>query len=237
MLIGIFDFYICSDDEYVIFCHADSQLLVQRYEFNQSNRFTIVHSLKISNSLGMESPRMDSCINTGTLIVFNSSGTILHYKWTMQIKQQQSEYVYVPCPIDHRFVDEMIRSDDLSLEQQKRFEKENNRKAQVQQRKAEVLEIIAKLKHEFTAIKDRNSQLPSNYQLDAASFEIDKRITEDLEQKTQQKFKAIQIELQKRIDKIRTQAERMEHLYLDNLKHWPITLTGFRYVDNKSMNS
>lgn len=176
----------------------------------------------------MESPCIDSCIDTGSLIVFNNYGTILYYTWNTPIKQKQNAYVYVPCPIDHSFIDDTIRSDGLSLEQQKRSEKENNRKMQVQKRKAEVLEIIAKLKNEFTAIKDRNSQLPNNYQLDAASFEIDKRITEDLEQRTQQKFKAIQIELQKRIDKIRTQAERMEHLYLDNLEHWPITLTGFR---------
>lgn len=134
---------------------------------------------------------------------------------------------YTPCVIKHQFAD--INVDGLSLEQQKQFEEENHRKIAIQKRKTEVLEIIGQLKNEFTEIKERNDKLPEKFRQNTAAFEIDKRITDDLEQRTQQKFRAIQNELRRKIEKIRTHAERMEHLYLDNLEHWPITLTGFRY--------
>lgn len=176
----------------------------------------------------MNAPRIIFNRNSSILIVYNSNGSILRYKWKTNNETIQSTYIYAPCQLHHQFCDENFSSDKLSLEQQKQFEVENNRKIQLQKRKTELLEIIAKLKNQFIEIKDRNSNLPKQYQLDDASFEIDKRITDDLERRKQQKFKAIQNELQRKIDKIRHQAERMEHLYLDNLEHWPITLTGFR---------
>lgn len=166
--------------------------------------------------------------NTSILIVYNAHGSILRYKWKTDNETIQKAYIYTPCQIDHQFCEEDFGSGILSLEQQKQFEVENTRKIQLQKRKTELLEIIAGLKNQFIEIKDRNSKLPKQYQLNDAAFEIDKRITDDLEQRKQQKFKAIQNELQRKIDKIRHQAERMEHLYLDNLEHWPITLTGFR---------
>ena len=182
-------------------------------------------------------PRLLFNRNTSILIVYNSHGSILRYKWkTVDETIQKRTYIYVPCQINHQFCDEDFGSDVLSLEQQKQFEVENNRKIQLQQRKTELLEIIARLKNQFIEIKERNKELPKKYQLDNALFEIDKRITDDLEQRKQQKFKVIQCELQRKIDRIRHQAERMEHLYLDNLEHWPITLTGFRLVLlNKSL--
>lgn len=175
----------------------------------------------------MEFPRM-IFTSSSDLIVYNVYGSILYFNWKKNSADKEIQYTYAPCLINHQFVEENFDSSGLSLEQQKQCEMENHRKIQVQKRKAEILEIIGKLKIELTEIKLRNSRLPTNYRLGADAFEIDKRITEDLKQKTEQKFKSIQMELQRRIDRIRAQAVRMEHLYLDNLEHWPITLTGFR---------
>lgn len=169
------------------------------------------------------------------LIVYNSIGSMLRYKLKLATENVESTYVYEPCTIEHQPLNEDVFINCLSLEQQKQLELENHRKIQVQKRKAEILEIIAKLKNELAAIKDQNIKLPHKFQLSAASFEIDKRIKDDLEWRTQQKFKTIQAELLKKIDKIRTQAERMENIYLENLEHWPITITGFRYVTFCSM--
>lgn len=163
------------------------------------------------------------------LIVYNnSSGSILRYKLNLGGKNAENACAYERCAIEHQVVDENAIANCLSLEQQKQLELENNRKIEVQKRKAEVLEIIAKLKNEFAAIKIQNAKLPCRFQLDASAFEIDRRITDDLEWRTRQKFKTIQAELLKKIEEIRTQADRMQHIYLDNLEHWPITITGFR---------
>lgn len=179
------------------------------------------------HNFDMESPRMNFNSKTSSLIVYNASGSILYYKWEA-IENKQIECNYAMCSINHQFVDESFTSDGLSLNQKLQLNVENERKIQLQKRKAVQVSAIADLKNSLNRIKSLNSELPDEYQLDAASFEIDKRITADLEQRTERKFKAIQTELQRKIDKIRMQAIRMEHLYLDNLEHWPITLTGFR---------
>lgn len=212
-----------------MFCLANGKLSVQRVNFHQSTRFSPVFSIEMPSDFEMQSRRIIFNRNTSILIVYNSLGSILRYKWKTMIETEQESYNYAPCQINHQFCDESFGSDAYSLEQLKQFEVENNRKIQVQKRKTELLEIIAKLKNQFNEIKERNSKLPEKYQLDEAAFELDKRITDDFEKRKQEKLTTIRSELQQKIEKIRHQAERMEHLYLDNLEHWPITLAGFRY--------
>lgn len=213
----------------MIFCLIHGELSVQQVEFHQRTSFTNLFSLSLPQICEMESPRITFNNERTNLIVYNPGGYILSYKWKMATKMMKTSFYYTPCVIKHQFVDDDVSADCLSLEQQKQFEEENNRKIAIQKRKTEVLEIIGKLKNEIAEIKERNDKLPEKFRLNAASFEIDERITDDLEQRTQQKFKAIRNELQRKVDKIRTHAERMEHLYLDDLEHWPITLAGFRY--------
>lgn len=145
-------------------------------------------------------------------------------------EKQRTQYTYAPCSIEHNFVDDVAGglACSMTLEQQKQCEAENERKVQVQRQKAEILEIITKLKNDFAAIKDQNCKLPPKFRLEMDAFEIDKRITNDLEQRTEEKFQIIQSELQKKINKMRKQAERMENLYLNRLEHWPVAITGFR---------
>lgn len=217
------------DNEYAVFCRTDGVLSVHHMNFNQTTRFFPVFSIKMPSNFELNAPRAIFNNDASILIVYNSLGSILRYKWKANNGTcEQQPPVYVPCQLIHQYCDEGFDCDVLSLEQQKQFEVEDQRKIQIQKRKTDLLEIIAKLKNQFNEIKDRNNTLPKKYQLDAASFDIDKRITDDLEQRKQQKFQAIQTDLRYKIDKIRHQAERMEHLYLDNLEHWPITITGFR---------
>lgn len=185
----------------------------------------------MAHDFKLESVEMIFTTDKRNLIVYNSCGSILRYK--LKLGQNQTAgiiNVYERCTVEHQLVDENTIANCLSLEQQKELELENNRKIEVQKRKAEILEIIAKLKNELATIKIQNAKLPCKFQLSTAAFEIDRRITEDLEWRTHQKFKTIQAELLRKIDKIRTQADRMKQIYLDNLEHWPISITGFRYV-------
>lgn len=228
-------FFFFRDNEHVVFCQINGELSVHCVNFNQSTRFLHVFSIEMPLNFELNAPRLLFNRTTSVLFVYNSHGSILRYKWkTINETTTQEAYIYLPCQINHQYCDENFDANVPSLEQQKQFHVENVRKVQMQHRKTEMLEIIARLKNQFIEIKDRNSKLPEKYQLDDAVFEIDKRVTNDLEQRKQQKFKAIQSELQRKIDKIRHQAERMEHLYLDNLEHWPIMLTGFRLVSKRN---
>lgn len=221
---------ICfRENEHVILCLKNGELSIERFHWHEPVKFSNVCVIPLSYNFKMETHLLFSHDNMN-LIIYNSSGSIISYKWKMIRAKNENISIYRPCAIEHKIVDEIITFGCLSLEQQKQVELKNNRKIQVQKRKAEILEIIANLKNEFCSIKEKNGQLPENFRLPNESFEIDKRITDDLEWRTQEKFKVIQTELQRKIDKMRSQAERMEHTYLDNLQHWPITITGFRYV-------
>lgn len=218
---------------FVIFCLATGEISVERFDYGTVIQFTNVYALEMPQEFDLNSVCMTVTSDKANLIIYNSSGSILRYKLKLTNEDtDEITSVYKPCSIEHQLVDETATVNCLSLEQQKQVELENIRKIHVQQRKAEILEIIGKLKNEFAAIKHENAQLPQKFQLDATAFEIDKRIRDDLQWRTQQKFKTIQAELLRKIDKIRMQAERMEHIYLDNLEHWPITITGFRCVLN-----
>lgn len=219
----------CSDNEYVILCLGNGRISVERIESRQPIQLSHVYIIALPHEFEMVSARMAfSCADTN-LIIYNSMGSILCYKWKLATENLENmKYIYRKCEIEHQlFVEDNI-GNCLSLEEQKQFEFENQRKILVQQRKAEVLEIITKLKNEFAAIKEQNNKLPDKFQLNSTAFKIDKRITDDLELKNKRIFGVIQRELQTKIHKIRTQAERMVHIYLDNLEHWPITITGFR---------
>lgn len=210
-------------------CYANGEVSVERILSHQPTRLERIHTLSLPQDFEMQSSRMNFSFDHTNLIIHSASGFILCYKWKLAVEKLEKNYSYQRCMIEHQIVDEDSVVTCLSLEEQKCVELENQRKAQYQQRKTEILEIISKLKNDFAIIKYRNNELPEKFQLNAADFEIDKRITEDLEWRTQQKFKVIQRELQKKIDRIREHAERMEHIYLDNLEHWPITITAFRY--------
>lgn len=209
-------------------CHSKGGISVERIESREATRFANVDELALPNDFEMEFVRMCFSCDSTNLIIYNSSGSILCYKWKLATTILEKNNNYQRCMIDHQPVGEDIMKNCLSLEQQQQVEFEIKRKIHTQQRKVGILEIVSKLKNEFASIKDQNEKLPRKFQLSAEEFEIDKRINNDLEWRTQQKFEVIQRELQPKIDEIRTQAEKMEHIYLDNLVHWPITITGFK---------
>ncbi|XP_055326896.1 uncharacterized protein LOC129580473 [Sitodiplosis mosellana] len=226
---GRINYYVIFDNGIVFFCLTSGKISVERFNYGEAILFTDIFTLEMPRDFELESVHMLFTTDKMNLIVYNnSSGSILRYNLKLRSQNAENSNVYERCTVEHQLVDESAITNCLSLEQQKQLELENNRKIQVQKRKAEVLEIIAKLKNEFAAVKIKHAKLPSKFHLNATAFEIDRRITDDLKWRTQQKFKTIQAELLKKIEKIRTQADRMQQIYLDNLEHWPITITGFR---------
>ncbi|XP_031617014.1 uncharacterized protein LOC116336928 isoform X2 [Contarinia nasturtii] len=225
---GSICYYVTFENKYVIICYANANISVERILSHQPTQFEQIYMLSIPQDFQIQSSRMNFSFDYSNLIIHNSSGSVLCYKWKLAIESSENIYSYQRCMIEHQIVDEDSVINCLSLEEQKRVELENQRKTQYQERKTEILEIIAKLKNDFAIIKYRNNELSDTFQMSPSAFEIDKRITEDLKWRTQLKFKVIQKELQMKIDKIREHAERMEHIYLDNLEHWPIKISGFR---------
>lgn len=166
--------------------------------------------------------------DTEYLIAYNQTGNILMYKWKTESKPSQIAFQNKACDVKHPHIDDTFDSTLLCLEQQKYVEVENNRKAEIESKKIKILEMFDNLKMEFKAIKRRNSDLPNEYRLPENAFEIDSRITEDFQQKTNAELDSMRNEMNRKINGLNQCHERIRNAYLSNLEHWPTALTGFR---------
>lgn len=162
--------------------------------------------------------------NDEYLIIHNRSGHIILYRWCVD---SQVTIHNEPCTLKH-FVDN-FGSVALSLEQQKQIEVENCRKAKIEAKKMKINETFTNLKTEFKALKQRNDELPNEFRLPDDFFEIDGRITADMERKAQIEMENLQNEMFKKINRLKQHAEHIEKAYMSNIEHWPTVLTGFRY--------
>lgn len=162
------------------------------------------------------------------LIAYNQTGSILMYKWETDSKPSQIPFHNKACDVKHTHIDDTFDSTLLSLEQQKHVEVENNRKAEIESNRMKIREIFDNLKIEFKALKRRNNDLPNEYRLPEDAFEIDSRITEDFQQKTNAELNSMRNEMNMKINRLKQCHERIQKAYLSNVEHWPTTLTGFR---------
>lgn len=132
------------------------------------------------------------------------------------------------CVKNHSNVYDDIDPNHLSLEQQKQIELEKYHMDKMNSRKKEILKIFEKLKNEFNEIKERNNVLPARFRLPQESFEIDERISEDIQKNAQNELRLMEEEMKSKIDSIKSYGKRIEHALLGNIVHWPTTLCGFR---------
>lgn len=119
-------------------------------------------------------------------------------------------------------------SGHLSLEQQKQIEVENNRKAEVEARKLKIIEMFTNLREEFQGIRMENEKLPEKFRLSEDCFDVDSRITDDLERKANLDFENMQSEMHEKINRLKQHTDRIDNAFLSNIEHWPTVLTGFR---------
>lgn len=162
------------------------------------------------------------------LIAYNQTGSILMYKWKTESKPSHIAFHNKACDVKHPHIDDTFDSTLLSLEQQKHVEVENNQKGEIESKRMKILEMFDNLKMEFKAIKRRNNDLPNEYRLSEDAFEIDSRITEDFQQKTNDELDSMRNEMNTKINRLKQCHERIRNAYLSNMEHWPTALTGFR---------
>lgn len=150
------------------------------------------------------------------------------FAWKTESKPSQIAFHNKACDKKHPHIDDTFDSALLSLEQQKYVEVENDQKAEIESKRMKILEMFDNLKMEFKSIKRRNNDLPNEYRLPEDAFEIDSRITEDFQRKTNAEFDSMRNEMNAKINRFKQCHERIRNAYLSNLEHWPTALTGFR---------
>lgn len=120
----------------------------------------------------------------------------------------------------------------LSLEQEKSMAVAQVNAARANRKKSDILEKINSLRIEFEMLNERNSSLPVSMQLSEKDFEIDSRITNDIQAEIERDIEADRIEYFAEMNKIRLQWSRIDTVLLNNVDCWAISLIGIRNNDS-----
>lgn len=133
--------------------------------------------------------------------------------------------VYKSCMIQHS----LLQNDEnmLTLEERKQIVTENERVAREDATKTELSRMCSELGKSLNRVKALNSELPQKYGLGSADFEIDRRITTELQQNMDHKLLVMQKEIRATINGISAHNKRIRDALLHCLDHWPFVVRGF----------
>lgn len=117
----------------------------------------------------------------------------------------------------------------LSLEQKKQKDYKDERTRFVDEKKSQMLEVLAILKLDFAAIKTRNEALPPTQQLSNEELELDERITHDLQKDFERQMNSVRGRMAFDVEKSKLLKNKVENFLTNNLECWPIEVIGIRF--------
>lgn len=120
----------------------------------------------------------------------------------------------------------------LSLEQEKSVAVAQVNAKRANKKKSDILEMINSLRIEFEVVNERNSRLPESMQLSKKDFEIDSRITDDIQAEIERHIEADRVEHFTEMNKIRLQWSKIDTVLLNNVDCWAISLIAVRSNDS-----
>lgn len=202
---------------------------MQDINFDSSPRLTTKFCIPSTNEIKIQPNGLCFTNDYQRLLSFEANGCIACFEWNMKpTNHVPISYTFQKCSRAHVTIPDISDPDRLSLEQQKRNEMQNIRKEKMSLHKTEIMKIFEKLKSEFSEIKERNNKLPVRFQLPLESFEIDRRISEDLQKMALNELTSMREAMKNKIDFIEAHGKRIHGAFLSNVEHWPTILRGFR---------
>lgn len=134
--------------------------------------------------------------------------------------------------IDYPETEDICDANRLSLEQEKLLAIAKANAERANRKKSQILEMINALRMEFELVNERNSRLPESMRLGEKDFEIDSRITDDIQAEIDRQMKKDHIEHHIEMNKIRSQWSKIDWVLLNNVECWAISLLGVRTKDS-----
>lgn len=128
--------------------------------------------------------------------------------------------------------DDICDTNRLSLEQEKTMAVAQANAERANRKKSDILEMINSLRIEFEVVNERNLRLPQSMQLSETDFEIDSRITDDIQAEIEHHMEADRVEHTAEMNKIRLQWSKIDTVLLNNVNCWAISLIGIRNNDS-----
>lgn len=125
-------------------------------------------------------------------------------------------------------VPDIVDATFLSLEQQKAKDDYDRRMAIANDRKNAVLAVIQTHQQEFDKLMQRNEVLPPSQKIPLSEFELDPRITADLDTQFGNEMALLQRKAAYDIEKVKLGVAKLKDFYLKPLETFPIEVPGLR---------
>lgn len=162
------------------------------------------------------------------LFTAGSDGNLFSYKWNgfkegatyPTIRHTITPFEGIP--------EEELDSEMLSFEQIRRKHNDDQRHTICDANKNRVLESLAKLKETFGQVWSRNVALPQSQRILDGCFELDERITRDLQESVERKLKLAQRKMTYDVEKAKISVSKLKRHLVDPLDTFPITVLGLR---------
>lgn len=165
-----------------------------------------------------------------------TDGNLFVYKLLSKNSKQVNPFDAADvAPNDYKEIEDICDPNCLSLEQEKLKMIALANAERVNQDKSNILEKINLLRMEFELAYERNSRLPEQLRLSGEQFEIDPRITEDIQNAIARDMERDRIEYQTEMDRIQSKWRQVNAVLMDNVECWAISLFAIRTDESVEM--
>lgn len=169
--------------------------------------------------------------DNNVLFTSGGDGNLFQYQWRGAKSETVTNPGVIPTfqsindlPDDDAAEDESM----LSSEEAKRRKNDDERHTICDAEKKRVRDQLETLRGQFKRIWEMNLSLSESQRLPESDFELDPRITEDLNNTLEQKMKMAQREMEYDVERIQIGVQKMKKHFIDCLDSFPIQVLGIR---------
>lgn len=116
----------------------------------------------------------------------------------------------------------------LSSEEKKRKVNDDERHTICDAEKEKVLNVLGECRERFRRIWEQNQSLSESQRLQESAFELDARITEDMNATLERKMKMAQREMEYDVERTQIAVRKLKSYFIDSLDSFPIQVLGIR---------
>lgn len=223
----------CSDREFIMFGLANGCITVNQVTTNNSYNFIECQFLQMHDNQNGKITSLQFSFDQKQFFSSGIDGNLFVYS-AMQPMQPCLRPAKGPNIVAQNYLgtEDICDTHSLSLEQEKSMAVAQANAERANRKKSNILEMINSLRIEFEVVNERNSRLPESMQLSKKDFEIDSRITHDIQTEIERHMEADRVEHYTEMNKIRLQWSKIDTVLLKNVDFWAISLIAIRSNDS-----
>lgn len=213
-----------------MFGFANGHITVNQLTIDESHRFIECQSLQMHDKLNGKIKSLQFSFDQKKFFSAGVDGNLFLYSTASMHKYlQQPASTSKSDAFDYPEAEDICDANRQSLEQEKLMIIAQANAERVDRKKSEILELINHLRIEFDLVNERNSRLPESMRLNETDFDIDSRITDDIQAEIERQTEADRMENLIEMNKICLQWSKVDKMLLHNVDCWAISLLGIRY--------